>query len=145
MILDFPVVYRCKHFEIYELVTPDIFSARGDAAWELLDPRLLITVDAVRERFGRTIINNWKSGGQYHESGLRVFGTSTGAKLSQHFFGRAADCKLDIAPADACAYILSHRDEFPYLTTMENTTATPTWLHVDVRNNATPDIRIVNP
>lgn len=55
-------MYKCSHFKIQELVPPAIFEARGEKAWELLDERLLITLDRLRDRFGPITVNNWHSG-----------------------------------------------------------------------------------
>jgi len=140
------VIYRTKHFQLHELVPPDIYESRGSRAWELLDAPALVTLDQLRERFGRTRVNDWWWGGRFKESGLRSFTTSTGAALSQHRFGRAFDCKFDgITPREACDYVLAHPDEFPYLTTIENPDATPTWFHFDTRNHHKAGIWIVNP
>jgi hypothetical protein len=140
------VSYRPRHFELYELVPRDVFEARGLAAWELLDDRALVTLDALREKFGACVVNNWRDGGPYHESGLRSFDTATGARYSQHRFGRAVDCKFSGAtPREVFDYVVAHAAEFPLLTTLEDVNDTPTWLHFDVRNNAGSGVRIVKP
>lgn len=140
------VIYRPRHFEIQELVPPEIYDARGEAAWELLDARALATLDRMREFFGPIIVNDWHWGGQYRESGLREPNTSTGARYSQHKFGRAFDCKFrHTTPLAVYGHILAHQDDFPYLTTLEDIEATPTWLHFDVRLNPESGIRIVRP
>lgn len=142
----YSMIYKPKHFILQELVPPSIYNTRGESAQELLDSRLLITLDQLREVFGPLTVNNWHTGGNYSESGLRSFDTKTGAKFSQHKFGRAADCKFkNKAPREAAHYVLAHRGEFPYLTTIENPDATPTWLHVDVRNHGKEGIWVVNP
>ena len=51
-------MYRCNHFAIHELVPRNIFKDRGEKAWELLDDRLLITLDRLRERYGPMTVNN---------------------------------------------------------------------------------------
>lgn len=138
--------YRPKHFILQELVPPDIHVSRGEAAWELLDPRALITLDQLREEFGPTTVNNWHAGGSYSESGLRSFSSLTGAKLSQHRFGRANDCKFKLCtPREAYEYILKNSEKFQFLSTLEDIEETPSWLHFDVRNNSSPRIRIVKP
>ena len=43
------VMYRCRHFSIDELVPKDIFEARGQLAWELLDSRILKAIDLIRD------------------------------------------------------------------------------------------------
>ena len=43
-------MYRCEYFALYELVPEEVYLERGEKAWELLDKRLLITLDRLRER-----------------------------------------------------------------------------------------------
>lgn len=138
--------YRPKHFELYELVPRETLEALGERAWELLDVRMLVTLDELRDALGPCIVNDWRGGGRYNESGLRSFETPTGAKHSQHRFGRAADCKFaQVTPREAFEYIRARAAHFPYLTTLEDVEFTPTWLHFDVRLNQSEGIRIVRP
>ena len=138
--------YRPKHFALVELVGPEIFKERGDRAWELLQAPALRTLDALRNKFGAIIVNDWFHGGNYSESGLRRFDTQTGAKYSMHKFGGAFDCKpKNFSPLEAFNYVLAHSSEFPLLTTMEDATQTVTWLHFDVRNHNREGIWVVNP
>jgi|SRR3990167_9620762 len=138
--------FRPKHFELRELVTPEIYAARGEAAWELLDPRGLIVLEAVREKFGPCTVNNWHAGGAYKESGLRDAATGTGARYSQHKRGGAYDTKYrDASPREVFDYLLEHADEFPELTVIEDIEATPSWIHLDVRNASWTGIRVVKP
>lgn len=139
-------MYKPRWFETHELVYPEAWIERGDKALELMDDRILKTADDLRDRFGKITVNNYEWGGQYKESGLRSFTTVTGAKWSQHRFGRAIDCKFAYsAPEEVYDYIRANPEEFPGITTLENIEATPTWLHVDCRCNQVPGIRIVNP
>ena len=141
-----PVTYRPEHFELFELVGPDVFQARGEGAWELLDPRALMTLDALRRVFGPCVVNNWRTGGTFKESGFRGSNTETGARYSQHKYGRAFDCKFrEATPIDVQAYVLDHPGDFQYLTTIEDAEITRTWLHFDVRLNAVDGVRIVRP
>ena len=139
--------YRCEHFLLQELVGPEIFKARGDRCWEMLNPALLRTLDLLRKRYGPLTINNWESAGPFQESGMRDFDTPTGAKFSMHKFGCAADLKpKNISPEEMQKDILLHAADYPLLTCMENAAITRTWLHVDVRNHNQPQqIWIVNP
>lgn len=135
-----------RSFKLQELVTPSIYNARGESAWQLLDPRALITLQELRDALGPCVVNDWADGGHYQESGLRDFETSTGAKWSQHKYGRAFDCKFkSLTPADALAYVQANREKFPHLTVVENPSATPTWFHFDTRFTGKPNIWIVNP
>lgn len=137
---------KSKHFVIQELVPPEVFLSSGENAWELLDQRLIFTLDDLWTELGPFVVNDWHKGGTYKESGLRSAGTSTGAQYSQHKFGRAADCKFkDHKPIEAYQYIIKNAEKLPYLSTLEDIESTPTWIHVDVRNHNESDIKVVKP
>jgi hypothetical protein len=138
--------YRPKHFDLRELVAPDLYTSRGEAAWEMIEPRLLVVADAIREKFGPVKVNDWHLGGSYTQSGVRDPVTGVGSRLSQHKRGAALDMKFkDTTPQAVYAYLLEHADEFPELTTLEDIEATPIWLHVDVRAASWAGIRVVKP
>lgn len=138
--------YRCQHFSVYELVPPEVYQARGEKAWELLDPAALVTLDALRTHFGPVTVNDWRWGGSYKESGFRTAQSETGAVYSQHRYGRAFDCKFaETTPQAVYEYVLAHPEQFPHLTTLEDIRYTPTWLHIDVRNNERTGIRTIIP
>jgi len=137
---------KCKHFLLEQLVPPEIYNSRGESAWELLDTNALLTLDQLADAFGRITVNNWHTGGQFKESGLRLWATKTGAAFSQHKYGRGFDCKpLDVTPQFMYAEILKNPARFPFITVLEDISATPTWLHFDCRNTATTGIKIVKP
>jgi hypothetical protein len=138
--------YRPEHFELRELVPPDLFAMRGQACWELLEPRGLRVLDALRDRFGPITVNDWHRGGVYKESGLRDPVTGVGARLSQHKRGAAYDCKFkDATPKAVFDFLLAHPGEFPEISVLEDVAATPTWLHFDVRPASWQNIRVVKP
>lgn len=140
------VIYRPEFFRLEELVPPEVFEQRQDKAWELLDSRMLRTLDQLRDEFGPIVINDWHAGGRFVESGFRVGNTSTGARLSQHKFGRGFDLKFkQNEPAAVAKFIQENRKSFPFLTTIEDPERTKSWLHIDNRNNETDEIRIVQP
>ena len=137
---------KARHFILEQLVPPDVFTALGDKAWDLMQPNLITTIDQLYDHFGPMTINNWHTNGRFKESGYRDPNSATGAKRSQHKLGNAADIKpLKTTPRAMYDYILANPEQFPLLTTLEDISATPTWLHVDCRVNATPGIRIVKP
>lgn len=139
-------MYRPTNFILQELVPPEIYEARGERAWEFLNPLGLMSLQSVRDKFGPVTVNNWHVGGVYKESGLRSFGTSTGALYSMHRFGSAYDCKsASVTPKEMCEYILKNRKDFPMITAIENPAVTEGWLHIDCRNHPREDIWIVNP
>jgi len=152
---------KCEYFKIYELVDPATYKARGQKAWELLDPRLLLVIDRLRAIFGPVTINDWKWGGRFKLSGFRPVGASqkvliktgknkgkykmvpVGAVYSQHKFGRAMDLKFKNATAKQVRDFI-RQDQAAWgkigIRCIENKVS---WLHVDVRN--CKPIKWVNP
>lgn len=125
-------MYQPKHFKVQELVPPSIYEKRKEKAIELIDERVLITLDQLREFFGLCTINNWNFGGNFSQSGLRTPEAKEYSPTSQHSFGRAMDCKFrDHKAEDIRQHILNNRLLFPYITFMEDGVS---WLHFDVRN-----------
>ena len=128
--------YRPKYFALNELVPPDVIQARGEQAWQLMDERILRGADWLREKFGPCVINGKFGGKGFSESGLRNPLTTTGARWSQHKFGRAVDMKfLKVNVKEVYDYILANQPEARAngITTVENINATPSWLHCDCR------------
>ena len=131
-----------EFFRIEELVPPAVFARRGSKAWQLIDPRLVKSIDAIKRRFpnGTMTINNWKWGGIREQSGLRTMDFySTGEKMeesfSQHKYGRAIDCVFSrYSTEEVRQYIINNPGEFPYVKGIELGTD---WLHIDVRNSET--------
>ena len=123
---------KAKYFDIRELVPENVFSDRGEKSWQLIDDRLIVTLDAIRDRFGPVVINTWHKGGGRRECGLRVPGGAYYRPYSQHSFGRAADCLfVKSSVEDVREYIINNPKEFPYVRGVE---LDVDWLHVDVRN-----------
>jgi hypothetical protein len=125
-----------KNFIIQEFVTPEIYKRFGENSIWFVDKRIINVAQYLRETLNvPATINNWHTGGQYKESCLRDFQTSTGAKFSQHKYGRAADIKFSgVKPEEVRDYI---RKNFAVLLAMGLTTIekdTPTWVHIDCRN-----------
>lgn len=137
-------MYKCRHFALQELVPPEVYDDRGNAAWELLDPALLFAIDSIRDAHGKVLINNWHSGGTLKYRGFRPADCKVGATYSQHRYGRAAD--ITPLQADlATVYKAICDGVIPGITTVENLDATLSgnWIHVDTRNGDA--VRIVNP
>lgn len=137
-----------KNYIIQELVSPEIYQARGERAWELIDTRAAETLQALRDRFGICMVNNWHApyNGAFKSSGLRNWDDPVGAKYSQHKYGRGFDCKFRHAsPQEVYAEILRDPSKFPHLTTLEDVQFTPTWLHFDTRYHSRIGIWVVKP
>lgn len=96
------LIYAPEHFSTKEFVPQTFYEeqkARGKEhlIWLAMDIGILKTHAMLRARYGPTTINTWMYGGDLHERGLRIFGTKTGASLSQHLFGRATDSNFKYA------------------------------------------------
>lgn len=130
-------MYTPKYFSIKELVPKHMYEQFGDRCWELLDERALITLDSLREKFGKMTVNSWSWGGPRNWSGLRTLeyyqtGSAYNESRSQHKYGRAFDVIFnDISPADVRKYVVGHPTEFPFINFLE---IEITWFHFDVRN-----------
>ncbi len=135
-----------KHFILQELVPKEIYEYLGDNSLWLIDKRLWTLIDFIRDYFAVPItINNWDNGGKFNESGFRLSNSKTGAALSQHKFGRAADLKFEgLTNYDGIRdVIIQNYPKFKDagLTTIE--AGTETWLHVDIRNTNSDELLIV--
>jgi len=137
--------YVPKHFQPYELVPKAVFERFENSLyriWWLFDSRMLFTADAIRERYGKMIANDWFWGGSNQYRGWRPWDCGIGAELSQHKFG----CALDLIPVETTAEEIRKDirkgDDllFKYITCIEENVS---WLHFDCRNY--DGLLIVNP
>lgn len=95
------MIYKCKYFNIKELVSPVVYNAWGERAWMFFDENILKELDYVRETYGKPIIiNNWANGGNLKQCGLRsnmddLVKSKKTLYLSAHIRGTAFDlhCK----------------------------------------------------
>jgi len=159
-------MYIPKNFAIHELVGPDLFNKYSvtTTLWLAFDQYALMALQALRERYGSIIVNNWKSGGTRKESGLREMTTTTGAALSQHKFGRAFDIlfmgnvtpeqvrqemkSLDLFDRDCRQETDPKYRTFDYINCIEwyDNGKPISWFHFDTRNDRGPNnsIKVVN-
>lgn len=125
-------MYICRHFAIQELVPRHVYNERGQKAWELFDDRSLRALDALREKYGRMIINDWMWSGCNQWRGLRSGISPVGSEYSQHRFGRAFDVTFsDKDIEDVRNDILVNPEEYPLICSVE---LGVNWLHFDMRN-----------
>jgi hypothetical protein len=139
-----------EHFYLDEFIDPIIYGKWGAKSLSLIDKRMIQAAEFIRVGMGASVtINNWATGGQYRESGLRRFDTRTGASMSQHKFGRAIDVKVKGAtPREVHAFLIQnekHLIQTQIITTLENYSATPSWTHVDCRLTMLDKLLVVNP
>lgn len=128
--------YLPRHFTLEELVSPDMLAAHpARVLWGLLDPRLLWTIDALRDRYGPLVCNDWARGGRFRHRGLRPHDCAEGARLSDHKYGRA----VDLVPLHATAEQIradvraeARAEAFRHITVVEEGVS---WLHLGFRNH----------
>jgi hypothetical protein len=127
---------KAEYFAIHELVPPATYKARGEKAWQLIDPKLIFLIDELRETFGSATINNYEWGGDRQWSGLRTKDSPYYSAYSQHTFGRAVDMLFKEHTADEVRQaIVKAPDKWlgicPSITLEDGVS----WLHIDVRNS----------
>lgn len=127
-------MYTCKHFSLHELVPPQVYNDRGEKAWELIDDRVLRTIDLLRERYGSMTINNYFWGGDRRWSGLRTIGSQYYSPYSQHAFGRAVDCLFKDTTAEDVRQDIRRNLHNPIFNMIRSIELEVSWLHFDVRN-----------
>ncbi len=138
--VEYPI-HNSPFFDVREWVDERTWGMLGPkAAWQI-DQRIVRIADKVRELAGAGVmVNNWhyrvRGASKFQSSGLRAKWDGTGAALSQHRRGCAADLKVTgMTPTQVFDLIQANKALFIELglTTVENLNATPTWLHVDIR------------
>ena len=149
-------MYYPKFFQLYELVPHEIYSKinvlndKIKAFW-LFDDRILRTADALRERYGKLICNDWYwrtspnspeiQGNEYR--GWRPSNCPVGSITSQHRWGRA----LDLTPLESTVEeirndIISNPTSFKYIKAIEMNV---NWLHIDCRNWSNSPLHLIYP
>ena len=124
--------YKPKHFDTRELVTPHAYQRLGDGALLLMDDRILIALDTIRNLFERSItVNNWHYGGGFTQRGWRD-DAEVGSKFSQHRFGRAVDFDVKGMTAqearDAIIEMWPLSSKLQHITRIEDGV---NWCHID--------------
>lgn len=134
------------NFKTQELVSKKTyyaFNGKRDFLLGLFNPKALITLQALRNKFGPTTVNNWHTGGGNQYRGYRELDCIIGAMYSQHKLGNGFDCSFKHFSAEQVReYILANPDEFPHITAIEGKVS---WLHFDVRPATWDGIKVFNP
>lgn len=139
-----------ENFYLDEFIDPAIYSVRGDKSISLLDFRIVEAAQFIREQSGQPVkINDWAKGGRFRERGLRRHDTATGARWSQHKYGRAIDINIGTwTPQEMLDFVMQHERylvERQWVTVIEDVAFTKSWLHLDCRYTGTSSIVIVQP
>lgn len=138
------MLYKPKNFGLKELVCSEVYNKYGETAWEFFDPRLLETLDWLRETLKRKIyINNWSVGGNYSQRGLRcnicdlvkAKTVKNQIYMSSHVLGKAIDFDVEgMTAQEVRDWILVHQSDLPYSICLEDEVS---WVHLDMRDKGT--------
>jgi hypothetical protein len=129
-------------FDLHELVCPHIFIKYGDFAWNFIDPRLVILINTIRDRYNTGIIvNNWHNRGEFSQRGLRCQMCDIVKEkieknelyMSAHIFGKGVDFDVEGKVAEEVrVWLKSHPNWWPYSFRLEKDV---NWIHLDLYNN----------
>ncbi|MDA8104670.1 MAG: D-Ala-D-Ala carboxypeptidase family metallohydrolase [Nitrospiraceae bacterium] len=127
--------YRCKHFQIYELVDKRTFDEFGTKAWELFKEPALIALDGIREFFAAPVtINNWWNGiGSFQFRGFRPAWYQGGATHSQHRLGNAFDFAVKGLSAEQVRQRIIENKDHELLKNIMRLEAAVNWVHFDCK------------
>ena len=130
------MIIKPTYFDLEELVCHDVFKKYGEFAWNFLDPRLLLNIERIRARIGRQIIiNNWRSGGDFSQRGLRcnlcsLVNSKKELYMSAHILGKAVDFNVDgMLAEEVRVWIYENKRLWPYPMRLERDVS---WVHLDV-------------
>lgn len=132
--------YKPKYFELYEVLPPELYKYEyyiseeaREKGWELMDEKLLITMDIIRGEIVKAplICNTWYQDGNRRNSGLRVQNCTVGATNSQHKLGKAADLLCPKYTAEEMRQMIRDNEHLlPYPIRIEDGVS---WLHIDTK------------
>ena len=130
------MIIKPTYFDLEELVCQNVFKKYGEFAWNFLDPRLLLNIERIRARIGRQIIiNNWRSGGDFSQRGLRcnlcsLVNSNKELYMSAHILGKAVDFNVDgMLAEEVRVWIYENARLWPYPMRLERDVS---WVHLDV-------------
>lgn len=149
------MIKKCKHFNIKELVSRQVYEKYGEKAWSFIDDDIKEFLDLIREHFNRPVtVNNWSFGGNLEQRCLRAnLDQITKEKtkqnklyLSAHVLGKGVDFNIKgFNTNQVHQEILKNSEKFKMIKRMESEEATPTWIHVDTISHSNKGIYVFKP
>ena len=133
-----------EHFVLQEFINPADFEQHKEDSIDLIDKKLIDIAEFIRIDTEKPVtINNWHTGGQYKESGLREANTTTGAPKSAHKVGKAIDVK--IAGWNGMhwyEYVKKNAKQLYQLGVrrIEDKKIATTWCHIDTKEHGEPNV-----
>lgn len=121
-----------NYFSVEEFIPQHIYEQRGDAALELMNPKIIQATNALRELADVPLsCNTWKWGGNRNWSGLRDETSPYYSATSQHSLGNAVDVvSSKMSAHELRCLILENPELFEDVTFLE---CGISWVHMDVR------------
>jgi len=134
-------MYKCIHFGIKELVSPAVYNRFGESAWMFFDEDYLKELDLIREKRGSSIIiNNWATGGNLSQCGLRtnadqiVKDKKGSLYVSGHVLAKGFDLHDGVGLNNklwSMVYNMILHKELKHFKRMEDLKHTSGWVHID--------------
>ena len=127
-------------FKAKELVSKIVYSVWGENSLMFFRPETLRDLDLIRVRWGSGItINDWSTGGQYSESGLRSnMDSLVKDKNVLYLSGHCLAIAFDLKPVNGkinefhdFLWKLMVTGQLKVFKRLEDRKKTPTWGHVD--------------
>jgi hypothetical protein len=144
------MIYKPRHFDLKELVCPDIYAKFGQIAWQFFDDKMLMTLDLLRDQLGPIYVNNWDINGEFDERGFRCIQCSLVRKaikdkrlyVSPHMTGQGVDFDVEgMSAGEVRIWILSNQIKLGFPIRLEKNV---TWVHLDTRD-AGQKVTLINP
>lgn len=137
-------IYKLNNFAVHELVPPETYDKFGDRGIRYIDPRLIGTLNAIRDYVNAPMtINDYRFGGSRVSSGLRLPGSKYHSLYSAHSYGMAFDAVGDFDYEALRKDIIEKGEELlPHPVRLEMDI---NWLHVDVMNASDKFVITFNP
>lgn len=134
------MIYKCKYFDLSELMPDEMIEKYGEQCWQFLDYRLLVTLDFIREKLNRPIYVN---GNGFNYRGYRPNTYKDSLYASQHLHGRAADFDVEGMLANEVRnWLKNNANQLPFPIWVEDGV---NWVHIDVRQSDKGQIYFFNP
>lgn len=141
------MTYKCRHFEIYELVDIATYKNEREKAWRFIPRYVKKGLDDfwefLEEKLGKkpvVIINDYEWGGGYNWSGLR-FGPAFDkenkdnpgkyASRSFHKLGQAFDCKIKDHTAEEIRKLILDNENDYRLQDISRLERDVSWVHLE--------------
>lgn len=124
-----------QHIDLRELFPPETITMHGDKCADLIDPRLPVILERIRELCGdkSMILNTWHKGGTFKYRGYRPEHLAIGAKKSMHKQGMAADFDIAGLTADKVRNIIRENQNELMALGLTRIEVGISWVHIDLK------------